>query len=139
MEAKRFSCSASTEHPNIGSSSWTCQNAIDGDENTDWATQNQGVGAWIKINLKRPYWIEKIELKHRSTSSERFQTITLTFSGGTSVGHTLNNDASAWNIVTLTSIVSTNFVKITTNSLWGGVNPGFSEVRLTGCPKSKCV
>ena len=122
------------------SNSYPCENAIDGDDNTFWATSNQGIGAWIKINFKRAYWIEKLEIKHRSQSGntiERFKEITIEYSNGHTVSHVLNNDALIWNEIFLSNSPSTKFVKIRAESIYGGAHPGFAEVKVTGCPKSK--
>ena len=81
-----------------------------------------------------------MEIKHRSQNGnaiERFKEITIEYSNGHTVSHVLNNDALIWNEIFLSNSPSTDFVKIRVTSIYGGAHPGFAEVKVTGCPKSK--
>ena len=132
-----MTCSASSEH----STNWGCENAIDGNSGTDWATKGEGTGAWIKLDFGDTYTVRTIKIKHRSTgnspAAELFKGISLEFSDGKKVEYTLNNisylGGLVWNEVVLTRAPISDYVKITATSVYGAINNGFSDIQVFGC------
>ena len=121
------SCSASTEF----SSGYTCNNAFDGNEDRDWATRGEGVGAWIKVNLNGFYQITKIMVLQRN--GEYFKDISLEFSGNGRVDFTLSA-SKVWEDLELDeSSNNTNYVKISAIDVHTGHNLGFAELKVFGC------
>ena len=129
-EIKAVSCTASSSHSN----GYLCNNAIDGNTDTQWATYNQGVGAWIKINFDKMHVVGKLKLKHRyDDKNEMFKAITLEFSSGTMINSILHMSIE-WNEVILDDFTNTDFIKITATSVYGTTNNGFSEIQVFKCP-----
>ena len=124
-----MSCAASSEfHQN----NFACERAMDGNTNTDWATNWQGVGAWIRLDFKKFYKVTKIRLRNRK-SQDRFENITLSFSNGKFINHTMGNDV-LWNDVKIPSdFTPSDYVKITATSVYKKGDNGFAEIRVSGC------
>ena len=136
-EIRTMTCSASTEY----SSAFSCQKAIDGKVDTDWATAGKGTGSWIQLNFGEVYKIETIKIKHRSTGglpeSEMFKDLSLEFSDGQKVDFTLNNvpftSGLVWNEIIFPNNPVSDYVKITATSVYSTINNGFSDIRVYGC------
>ena len=125
------SCSASTQY----SSSYPCDKAFDGNEGNEWATKNEGVGAWLKVNLDGLYQITKIMFIGRATSRENFKDISLEFLEGKPVDFKLSA-SKVWEELELDdSNIITNYVKISAVSVHNGRNFGFAELKVFGCAK----
>ena len=132
-EIKAASCTASSEH---SGGYGACEKANDGKLDTNWVTMAEGVGAWIQLNFENTNWIEQVEIKHRKNNydKEMFKLVTLEFNSMAKVDYTLNSDTShQWNVVTLFHIPNTNYLKIIAKTVYGTINNGFSEIRVTGC------
>jgi len=56
-----------------------------------WASNGQGVAAWLRINFKKEYQITKILYKDRDNSYQRNKRLSLTFSDGQSIKEDLKN------------------------------------------------
>ena len=56
-------CEASTEFSN----KYSCWKAIDGDLNSDWASREEGIRAWIQITLPQPVYVIRIKATNRKT------------------------------------------------------------------------
>ena len=131
-------CSASSTH-----TSYSCDNAIDDDPNTDWATLGEGIGAWIQLNFEHTFKITSIRIKHRATgedpSSELFKGMSIEFSDGNHVEFTLNDNhhqsenGLTWNDIELPSNPVSNYLKITVTSVYSSSNNGFSDIEIFGC------
>ena len=132
------SCSASTEYDDR----YNCDNVYDGllsGYAYSWATRGQQVGAWIQINLDSVYTLTKVMARGRS-STERFKDITLQFGDGSSTDFTLSEDQNTvWNEIVLSDMPTSNYVKISANTVYGGSNIGFREVRIFGCYSGKML
>ena len=136
-EIGTMTCSASTEY----SSAFSCQKAIDGKVDTDWATAGKGTGSWIQLNFGEVYKIETIKIKHRSTGglpeSEMFKDLSLEFSDGQKVDFRLNNvpftSGLVWNEIIFPNNPVSDYVKITATSVYSTINNGFSDIRVYGC------
>ena len=127
-----MSCTASTEH----NSQYLCGNALDGNDNTQWAPREVplGVGAWINVNFNEEFSISKIRLKNRygGIHNENFENIRLDFSNGYSTTATLQ-DAVDWNEVLINPTVTATSVLITAETVYGTGHNGFSEAQFFGC------
>ena len=77
--------------------------------------------------------MKQVEIKHRArrTQIEKFKDLTLRFADGNQVKFTMGEDQS-WNVVDLSAEMPiADSLKITVNSIYGGPNPGFAEIKLT--------
>ena len=71
----------------------TADNAVDGmatgypeDYTKEWATLNQGAGAWLKLTWSKVYVVDKVVLFDRPNASDQILSgATLSFSDGSSV------------------------------------------------------
>ena len=115
----------------------SCEMAFDTDINadsTEWATNNEGVGAWIQLNFKQGYEIERLEIRHRSQpTAMRFKDIILEFSNGESHEYTLNDDSMILNQVVFAKLVVSEYLRITTTSTYGTHDNGYSDIKVFGC------
>ena len=128
------SCVASSKYDKT----FSCNQAFDGNPETDWATKQQSIGAWIKLNLITTYHVQVVKIKQRGTHDllERIGGILLEFADGTRVDYTLEKGTDDWQDVTLPTRPKTNFVKIQIKSVYGikkSLNYGFSEIQIYGC------
>ena len=137
MSTDWFTCTASTEYDG----NYGCEKVYDlnaAGAGPGWATRSQGEGAWIKIQFPQYVQLSRVEIRHRSGNSpgESFKDITLSFSDGTNQSAILQDGTDPeWNVITMTSLVKTHSVKILANSVHAStLNPGFSEIRFSGCP-----
>ena len=74
------------------------------------------------------------------SSTERFKDITLQFGDGSSTDFTLSEDQNTvWNEIVLSDMPTSNYVKISANTVYGGSNIGFREVRIFGCYSGKML
>ena len=81
----------------------------------------------------------KLMARGRS-SSERFKSITLEFLDDSTKDFTLSEDQNTvWNEIVLSHMPISNYVKITANTVYGGSNIGFREVKIFGCFSGKIV
>jgi len=122
-----ITCTASSDY----SAQFSCEKAFDNDEGSDWASRGEGVGAWIQATFPRPVKIAKLKILQRRNPSEANKQISLTTSSGWS--HTamlLEKGDTQWNIITLPEPVTTNWVKITVNDVYGTINNGFKEIKI---------
>ena len=74
---------------------YNCKKAIDGNTETDWATHNQGVGAWIQLDFRGIYLLNEIQIRQRGTgagSAEMFMGIEIEFSDGSTVSSRLQDN-----------------------------------------------
>ena len=84
--------SASSESPQY---SQTAAKAVDGvadgyagtpgDYTREWATNGQGVGAWLTLNWSAPYSVNRIVLFDRPNLADNITGATITFSDGSSI------------------------------------------------------
>ena len=103
-------------------------------DTTDWVTNNEGVGAWIKLNFKQYYEIESLEIRHRSQGTAmRFKEIMIEFSNGESQYYTLNDDPLISNKVVFPKLIVSDFLRITTLSAYGTFDNGYSDIKVFGC------
>ncbi|MCU1396491.1 MAG: hypothetical protein JWM34_4919 [Ilumatobacteraceae bacterium] len=131
--APNATVTASTQDVSTGQ---TAAKAVDGsadgypgDYSHEWATQGEGVGAWIQLTWTSPQTLTQLVLHDRPNLVEHITDATITFSDGTSV-HTgpLENDGTATTI-TLPAAVTTTSVRVTVAAIDdGGQNIGLSEI-----------
>ena len=122
-----ISCSESTKY----SGSYDCNKAFNGNEDDGWASNNEGDGAWIQLNLDTFYRLSKVMILQRY--SERFKDVTLEFSVGATVDFTLGN-SKAWEQIELDdNNITTDYVKIIGTNVYIEGYPGFAELKIFGC------
>jgi hypothetical protein len=117
------SCSSSSSYPN---SQWDCEYAFSG-KMVDapfsmWATNGEGVGAWIEIKFKNDYLITAIEYKNRDNPGERNKEIDVMFSNGEIITTKLKNTEKKNNLK-ITPAISKS-IKFTIKSVYGTINNG---------------
>ena len=125
-----MTCSASSEYQN---GNFPCRNVLDDDESTEWATHQQGKGAWINVDFNKAIHISKIRLRQR-LSGGRFKRIKLDFSNGYNIKTKLQYLNTAWNNITIESHVTAASVNITAETVYGADDSsGFSAAQFFGC------
>ena len=133
-----LNCTSSSQY----TSHHACQKALDQTPGTYWATQGQGVGAWIKINFNEEYKLQKIRLKqynHPSTRpnwAEAFKEMTIEFSNGKRENLGLARDVNLWNVFHVPND-TVNYFKLTARSVYGHINNGFEDIEIYGCRVQK--
>ena len=135
ISTKGFTCTASSEynrdHP--------CSKVYDSNTGSSWATKNEGVGAWIDIQLPKYAQLSKIETRNRyrgRRSGKNFKDITLSFSDGTSQTANIKDGTDPeWNVIAIDPSVKTMSIRISVTGVHGAhvLNPGFSEIRFYSC------
>ena len=103
-------------------------------DSTDWATTDEGAGAWIQLNFQETYEIERLEIWHRSDpTAMRFKDIILEFSNGESYDYTLNDNSMISNQVVFVKLVISEYLRITAISTYGIFDNGYSDINVFGC------
>ena len=103
-------------------------------DSTDWATTDEGAGAWIQLNFQETYEIERLEIWHRSDpTAMRFKDIILEFSNGESYDYTLNDNSMISNQVVFVKLVISEYLRITAISTYGTHDNGYSDIKIFGC------
>lgn len=126
-----MTCSASSEFKK----KYNCQKAIDGNAGTDWATNGQGAGAWIKLDFDGMSTVTSLEFTHRAGVGEMFADLSIEFSNGETAGRfALDNNRGGSKALTLQNSILSSYVKITATSHYSEKNNGFSEIKVYGCP-----
>ena len=136
MSTNGFTCNASSEY----SPNHACGKTYDSNVGSEWATRNEGAGAWIEIKFPAYAQLSKIETKHRfggRFSGENFKDIILSFSNNTTQSVCLKDGTDPeWNVIEINPSVKTKSLKISAMSAHEryGFNPGFSEIKFYTCP-----
>jgi hypothetical protein len=114
-------CVASSEKEN-----YKCEAAFNGklrdQEGGMWASNNEGIGAWIIVNFKGLYQLSRFQYKDRKNPAERNSKIELTFSGGETVIYNLKNTDEVHDLKI--ESIKTTMVKITIRGVYGTINNG---------------
>ena len=70
------------------------------DASREWATLNQGAGAWIELRWTGAYWVDRVRLHDRPNTSDQVRRGTLLFSDGSTIPvGALNDDSTGVDIV----------------------------------------
>jgi hypothetical protein len=103
-----------------------------GDYSREWATVNEGAGAWIQLSWATATVVDRVVLFDRPNDDDHVTGGTLTFSDGTSVSVGALNNTGAATVVTFTprSITSVTFT-ITSVSA-DTQNVGLAELEIYG-------
>jgi len=117
------SCSSSSSYPN---NQWNCEYAFSGrmidGPFTMWASNGEGIGAWIEVVFKQEYQITGIEFKNRDNPGERSKEIELKYSNGETVALPLKNTDR---VVSLPiHPVVTRSIRFRIKSVFGTINNG---------------
>ncbi|NVN92409.1 MAG: PIG-L family deacetylase [Desulfuromonadales bacterium] len=119
----------------------TAVKAVDGvisgypsDYTREWATNGQGVGAWLNLAWPAPYSVNQVVLYDRPNSNDNITSATITFSDGSSiVAGPLNNDGSATTYTFPARVIT--WLRMTVNGVSGSTqNVGLSEIQAYGTP-----
>ena len=114
-------CVASSEKDNH-----KCESAFSGklrdEEGGIWASNNEGVGAWIMLNFKGEFQLNRFQYKNRKNPAERNSKIELMFSNGETQIFNLKNSDEIHELKLET--IKTKMVKITIRGVYGTINNG---------------
>ena len=116
-----------------------CKKAFDGvflvgKKKTSWASQGEGVGAWIKANFSSKKLITQLRLLQRMFHREANKEVEIEFGPTSTQLKTLKEKTDqCWNIIKLPRNILTDYVKITVKKVYGHVNNGFKEIEIYGC------
>jgi uncharacterized repeat protein (TIGR02543 family) len=127
---------ASSENP---STRQTAAKAVDGcidgypgNYTCEWATNGQGVGAWLTLSWPAPYSVNQVVLYDRPSSSENITSATITFSDGSSiVVGPLNNNGTATTYMFPARVI-TGLTMTVTGVSSSTVNIGLAEIQVYG-------
>ena len=125
------SCSASSEYE---PHQRTCKAAFDGIESNGWAVNNlENIGAWIRINLDGVYRLTKLMvMSYQCDRDQHFKDISIEFWYGEPVYFTLD-DTNEWQTIDLEGLrKDTNYVNISSISVYQDSNDGFAELKVFG-------
>lgn len=126
------SCTSSSAYPN---GQWNCEYAFAGRlidaPFAMWASNGEGIGAWIEINFKQGYQITKIEFKNRDNPGERAKEIEIKHSNNEAIIHELKNTDRVVSLAVKPFV--TRNIRFTIRSVYGTINNGFS-LRIFGLP-----
>ena len=141
LTAKELICTASSEEVSFLS----CEKAFDGIATGDWASEirgsawasnGEGVGAWIKAYFKKPHQVKKIQLIQRANEDERNREVELEFSEGETKKWVLEKGKQSTQIqssLTLGSAILTRSLKVTITEVFNTINNGWEEVKIYVC------
>jgi LmbE family N-acetylglucosaminyl deacetylase len=103
-----------------------------GDYTREWATQGQGVGAWVKLTWSIPYVVDKVVIYDRPNLNDQVLAATINFSDGSSVTvpALTNNGAAVTVTFTPRSVTSVTFN--VTQVAGTTENIGLSELQVFG-------
>jgi hypothetical protein len=108
-----------------------------GNYEQEWASNGQGVGAWLNLAWASPITFNQIVLFDRPNAGDQVTSANITFADGSFVAiTTLNNDGSAtyFNLATPVTTTSLRFTVTGVSSSTGSV--GLSEIELYSVPAS---
>jgi len=124
--------SASSEKPQYGQ---TANKAIDGvidgwpgDYTKEWASNSEGVGAWLQLNWAQPVTVDRVVMYDRPVSGVQVLGAQLTFSTGSAVNvGALNNNGTATQVTFSSRTVS--WLRFTVTSA-NGADVGLAEIEV---------
>jgi len=118
-----------------------CSNVLDGDLNdsdtASWATQGEGTGSWLNLQLPKAYLVSKMTYKQRNCACEWNKQLKLTFSDNSTQTVVLQNTQGPATY-DLTPVTTTT-LKIVVESVYGTTNNGACEIELLGVEPSKSI
>ena len=105
---------------------YKCEDGFSGkmrdEEGGMWASDSDGIGAWIYIKFRKVFKITKIEYRNRQNPSERNSKIEIRFSSGESKLISLKNNDEIFE--TNIESVQTDSIKFTIKEVYGTLNNG---------------
>ena len=129
ISSEEFQCTASTKHNN----NFGCEKAFDGKLGTDWATIDQGVGAWITARFRKKQLITKINFLQRANPAEANKKVQLDFGKSGEELASLTKKTKEWNSITLAKKYLTDNINVTVKEVYGTIHNGFKEIQIFGC------
>lgn len=125
-------CKSSSSYPN---SQWNCEYAFSGrlidGPFTMWASNGEGIGAWLEVFFKEEYQVTGIELKNRDNPGERAKEIEVKYSNNEAIVFSLKNTDRAISLPVKPSV--TKSIRFTIRSVYGTINNGFA-LKIVGLP-----
>ena len=107
-----------------------------GDYTKEWATNRQGVGAWLNLSWSSPYSVTQVVLYDRPNLDDQITGATLAFSDGSSITvGPLNNNGTA-TTVSFPARVITGLRMTVTGVSSSTLSAGLSEIQVYGTPGS---
>ena len=106
-----------------------------GKKKNTWASNGEGVGAWIEAKFDRKKSINQLKLLQRHFAGEANKKIEIQFgkNGPKQIATLPAKGDKHWNIIKLTNGVVTDSIRVTIKEVYGKVNNGFKEIRIFGC------
>jgi hypothetical protein len=103
-----------------------------GDYTHEWATNGQGVGAWLNLSWSTPYSVNQVVLYDRPNTDDNITSATITFSDGSSITvGPLNNNGTA-TTYTFPARVITSLRMTVTGVGARTLNVGLAEIQVFG-------
>lgn len=109
--------------------SWGCESGLRGTmqdkAGTMWATNNEGIGAFLKVSFKSLYEVTRIQYKDRATPGERNSKLEFEFSSGDTFtyDHVLSDEEVS---IVFDVPFRAYWVKVTIKGVYGTINNGGS-------------
>jgi uncharacterized repeat protein (TIGR02543 family) len=134
--ASQAMVTASSESPQYGQTAIKTVDGVisgyPGDYTREWATNGQGVGAWLNLEWSATYSVNQVVLYDRPNTNDNITSGTITFSDGSNIViGPLNNDGTATTYSFPTKVI--NGMRITVTGVSGTTyNVGLSEIQVYG-------
>lgn len=117
------SCSESSKL----SASWGCEAALNSDmldqKGSIWATNNEGIGAYLKVEFTDLFEVQKVLFRDRSTPGEQNSKLLFEFSNGKSFLYE-HIHSSVEEIIEFPTPERSYWVKVTIKGVYGTINNG---------------
>lgn len=114
-------------------STWGANNAIDGKMDTEWATQGDGDGAYIVIDLGQPRTLTRLGVRSRKMTdgTSIVKSVELTIDGGAPLGPFVTPNPDEAYGFELDPSVTGQVIRVDAVTTTGG-NTGLKEIELLG-------
>lgn len=105
-----------------------CRYAYDGRLSTAWATNGEGVGAWILLNFNQEYYVSRMTFTNRESQWEANRRVKLTFSDGST--QELSIDLAKGLVPTTIQFEprATTSIRVEITAVWFHFNNGAKEI-----------
>jgi len=142
IQEDHLSCTSSSHF----ASAYICDNAFqgyvgEGPSYQEWASQSTvGVGEWIEAKFDRPVDVKEILFMQRLNAPANVQAVELMFDGDvkTTVVELPAKGAGDWNLVTLSTPVTTSSLRARIKQVAQGWDNGFRRIAIYGQPSISC-
>lgn len=117
-------CKASSEYDER----YKCMNgfsSLDRNDITYWASNGEGVGAWVKATFNNKYMITKIKYRNKQSINERNSKIKIIFDNGIEKVFAIENNDHV-NTFSITPPVISTSIKVIITGVYSQMNNGFA-------------